>query len=109
MKFLLLLALLSIVNAIDFNDFDIKDYEEVKNSRNFTGKVVLVTGSSSGIGEGIVKLFAILGAKVVINGLNATKVESVAKEVEQLSPQKIKVSMIFIKLCIFLCILKSIQ
>ena len=48
MKLIVLLALISIVCA----DFDIKDYKDVINSRNFTGKVVLVTGSSSGIGEG---------------------------------------------------------
>ncbi|CAG2100198.1 unnamed protein product [Medioppia subpectinata] len=70
---------------------DIKAYFEVKNSRDFTGKVVLVTGSSSGIGEGIVKLFAILGANVVVTGRNETEIQRVAKEVLELSPKKLKV------------------
>ncbi|CAG2171922.1 unnamed protein product [Oppiella nova] len=92
MKSILLLVLLSIVNADNnnTNDFDIKDYENVKNSRNFTGKVVLVTGSSTGIGEGIVKLFSILGAKVVVTGRNETQIEKVAQEVQQLSPYGLK-------------------
>lgn len=33
----------------------------------FVGKVVLVTGSSSGIGESVVRRFAALGASVVVN------------------------------------------
>ena len=88
MNCIILLALfVSIVSA----DYPIDDYKSVANSRNFTGKVVLVTGSSSGIGEGIVKLFSILGAQVVVTGTNATKVTAVAKQVEQLSPKKLKV------------------
>ncbi|CAG2169984.1 unnamed protein product, partial [Oppiella nova] len=71
-------------------DFDIKDYLDVINSRNFTGKVVLVTGSSSGIGEGITKLFSILGANVVVTGRKADDVQRVGKEVQELSPKKLK-------------------
>ncbi|CAG2110785.1 unnamed protein product, partial [Medioppia subpectinata] len=71
-------------------DYSIEDYMKVKESRNFTGKVVLTTGSSSGIGEGIVKLFAILGAHVVVTGRNQTEIDIVAKEVEQLSPHHLK-------------------
>ncbi|CAG2172893.1 unnamed protein product, partial [Oppiella nova] len=89
MKILLFIALVSIVSA-QFDDFDIDDYKDVVNSRNFTGKVVLVTGSSSGIGEGIVKLFSILGANVVVTGRKDTEVQKVAKEVEELSPKKLK-------------------
>ena len=66
-------------------------YEAVKNSRNFTGKVVLVTGSSSGIGEGTVKLFSLLGAQVVVTGRNETRIKSVAEEVHKLSPHGLKV------------------
>ncbi|CAG2116765.1 unnamed protein product [Medioppia subpectinata] len=72
------------------NDYPIEDYKAVAKSRNFTGKVVLVTGSSSGIGEGIVKLFSILGANVVVNGRKAQDVQRVAKEVQELSPLKLK-------------------
>ncbi|CAG2173006.1 unnamed protein product [Oppiella nova] len=71
-------------------DFDIKDYKDVINSRNFTGKVVLVTGSSSGIGEGISKLFSILGANVVVTGRKEADVQKVATEVQELSPKKLK-------------------
>ncbi|CAG2117470.1 unnamed protein product, partial [Medioppia subpectinata] len=49
-----------------------------------------VTGSSSGIGEGIVKLFSILGANVVVTGRTAPDVQRVAKEVQELSPLKLK-------------------
>ncbi|CAG2107951.1 unnamed protein product [Medioppia subpectinata] len=62
----------------------------IKESRNFTGKVVLTTGSSTGIGEGIVKLFSILGASVVITGRNETQIAKVAQEVQRLSPYKLK-------------------
>ncbi|CUT17910.1 MULTISPECIES: 3-hydroxybutyrate dehydrogenase [Candidatus Ichthyocystis] len=41
----------------------------------FTDKVVLVTGSTSGLGLGIAKKFLINGAKVVINGINSSEEE----------------------------------
>ena len=87
----ILFALFSIAMAVNPNDFPTADYLTVKNSRNFTGKVVLVTGSSSGIGEGIVKLFSILGAKVVVTGRKEADVHKVAQEVHQLSPEKLMV------------------
>ncbi|XP_054161711.1 3-oxoacyl-[acyl-carrier-protein] reductase FabG-like [Oppia nitens] len=68
------------------NDF----YDEVRNSRNFTGKVVLVTGSGVGIGASIVKLYSALGANVVITSQNADDVHKVAVEAQQLSPKKLK-------------------
>ncbi|CAG2180696.1 unnamed protein product, partial [Oppiella nova] len=55
-----------------------------------TGKVVLVTGSSSGIGKGIVKLFSVLGAEVVVTGRKEGQVKRVAQEVQELSPKKLK-------------------
>ncbi len=66
-------------------------YNKVKNARNFTGKVVLVTGSTSGLGETTVKLFSSLGARVVITGLNGTRLKKVGEEVTKLSPQGLKV------------------
>lgn len=61
-------------------------------SSEFEGKVVLVTGSSSGIGESTVKLFAAAGAKVVVTGRNAERIANVAKACEALSPKGLKVS-----------------
>ena len=86
-----ILVSICIVKADIYYDSSNEEYINVKNSRNFTGKVVLVTGSSSGIGEGIVKLFALLGARVVVTGRNQTEIERVAEEVIELSPNKLKV------------------
>ena len=93
-KCIVILALFSLIWAQDFYNLDPEDYESVKESRDFTGKVALVTGSSSGIGEGIVKVLSLLGAQVVITGRNATEIERVAEECQQLSPKKLKVRLI---------------
>jgi 3-oxoacyl-[acyl-carrier protein] reductase len=58
------------------------------NPLDFTGKVVLVTGSSRGIGAEMIKAFGQRGAKCVVNyftdpqGQNKADAESVAKELE---------------------------
>src|ERR1700741_2060900 len=93
MRSIVCLALIgvSLVNANIFYDLTKDDLNRVKESRNFTGKVVLVTGSNSGIGEGITKLFSFLGAQVVVTGRNATTVKQLAKEVQELSPTKLQV------------------
>jgi NADP-dependent 3-hydroxy acid dehydrogenase YdfG len=74
--------------------FEIKAdvYNDVKNSRNFTGKVVLVTGSTSGMGESVAKLFSSLGAKVVVTGRNKIQLEKAGNEVSELSPHGLKVN-----------------
>ncbi|XP_054167738.1 uncharacterized protein LOC128965109 isoform X2 [Oppia nitens] len=58
-------------------------------SYDFTGKVVLITGSSSGIGEGIALLFAKSGANVVITGRNGDRVTKVAKQCKDVSPKQL--------------------
>src|SRR5918996_6439622 len=56
---------------------------------DFTGKVVLVTGSSRGIGAEMIKAFGKHGARCVVNyltdeeGLNKTDAINVAKELEE--------------------------
>jgi 3-oxoacyl-[acyl-carrier protein] reductase len=56
---------------------------------DFTGKVVLVTGSSRGIGAEMIKAFGKYGAQCVVNyltdaeGLNKTDATNVAKELEE--------------------------
>jgi len=48
---------------------------------NFTGKVVIVTGSARGIGRAIAQTFADQGAHVVISDLEQALVESVAAQI----------------------------
>ena len=59
-------------------------------SGNFENKVVLVTGSSSGIGEATVLLFAKFGAKVVVTGRNASNIAKVAQQCSKCSPHGLK-------------------
>lgn len=56
----------------------------------FTGKVVLVTGASSGIGAETAIEFSKLGASVVITGRNQDSLNNVAKQCEEISPTKLK-------------------
>lgn len=51
----------------------------------FTGKVVLITGASSGIGAATAKQFANLGASVALTGRNKENLESVASQCASVS------------------------
>ncbi|CAG2175466.1 unnamed protein product [Oppiella nova] len=55
-------------------------------SRDFTAKVVLITGSSSGIGAVTAVEFARLGAQVVVTGRRRDRVSAVAKQCAEASP-----------------------
>ncbi|GBP85338.1 11-beta-hydroxysteroid dehydrogenase-like 2 [Eumeta japonica] len=55
---------------------------------SFTNKVVIVTGSSSGIGASTAILFAREGAKVTITGRNVEKLNKVEKEIDKLTGNK---------------------
>ncbi|RWS15400.1 putative oxidoreductase-like protein [Dinothrombium tinctorium] len=54
--------------------------------QEFKDKVVLVTGSNSGIGEETVVLFASYGAKVVVTGRNELRINNVTSKCQQKSP-----------------------
>ncbi|CAG2110946.1 unnamed protein product, partial [Medioppia subpectinata] len=54
------------------------------------GKVVLITGSSGGIGATTAVEFARNGAQVVITGRNADKLSDVAKDCLKISPKVLK-------------------
>ena len=49
---------------------------------NLKGKIVLVSGSSRGIGFGIAKSFAIEGATVIITGRDQKKLDDAIKEID---------------------------
>ncbi|CAG2174724.1 unnamed protein product [Oppiella nova] len=55
---------------------------------NFSGKVVLITGSSSGIGAVTAVQFSRAGAHVVVTGRRADRVSEVAKECLKVSPKQ---------------------
>ncbi|XP_055540075.1 3-oxoacyl-[acyl-carrier-protein] reductase FabG-like [Wyeomyia smithii] len=54
----------------------------------FTGKVVLITGASSGIGEGTAKFLARYGASLVLTGRNKDNLNKVGEACEAISKQK---------------------
>lgn len=49
---------------------------------NFAGKVILITGASSGIGAETAKLLGRLGASLALNGRNEDRLKTTAAEIE---------------------------
>ena len=47
-------------------------------------KIVLITGASSGIGEGCARKFASEGAKLILNSRSADKLEALAMDLKRL-------------------------
>ena len=47
---------------------------------NLSGKTVLITGASRGIGEAAAKTFAQAGANVMLTARNADKLENIKKK-----------------------------
>ena len=47
------------------------------------GKIVFITGASSGIGEGCARKFASQGSDVILNARNVAKLEELKKELEK--------------------------
>lgn len=52
---------------------------------DFSGKIALVTGSSSGIGQAIAIQLARSGAQLTITGRDGKRLEAVSKEIETIS------------------------
>lgn len=82
------------ISAINGDVDDIKvlpeEFYAIRNALDFEGKVVLISGSSSGIGATTARLFATLGAKVVVTGRNETRIQEVVSDCHKLSPCKLK-------------------
>jgi 2-deoxy-D-gluconate 3-dehydrogenase len=55
----------------------------MENAFNLKGKVAIVTGGNGGIGKGIVRGFAAMGADIVIAARNAQKTADAKREIEE--------------------------
>ncbi len=53
-----------------------------------TGKVALVTGSTSGLGETVARRLGAMGATVIIHGLNPARGEAIAADITRAGPGK---------------------
>ncbi|CAG2108642.1 unnamed protein product, partial [Medioppia subpectinata] len=62
-------------------------------------KVVLITGSSSGIGAATAALFASAGAQVVVTGRNVENIAEVAKDCTDRSPKGLKALEVVADVC----------
>ncbi|QMU29039.1 SDR family NAD(P)-dependent oxidoreductase [Adhaeribacter radiodurans] len=59
---------------------------------NIAGKVVIITGASSGLGEAAAKHLAALGATVVLGARRADRIEKLAKEMQDMGGHALAVS-----------------
>ncbi|MFM8394532.1 MAG: oxidoreductase [Acidobacteriota bacterium] len=59
--------------------------------KRLADRVAVVTGAGSGLGEGIVRLFAEEGARVVVSNRDASKAEAVAASIVELGGQAIAI------------------
>jgi 3-oxoacyl-[acyl-carrier protein] reductase len=50
------------------------------------GKTAIVTGAAGGFGEGIARLFAREGARLVLSDINQVAVERLAEELDRAHP-----------------------
>lgn len=73
---------------LEFPVIQVTNYLDMSstNVHDFNNKVVLVTGSSGGIGAEAVKYFSRCGAQVVVTGRNAKAINDIAAECGSLSP-----------------------
>ena len=67
-------------------------YETFKNSEPFTGKTILITGSSRGIGFAIAKAFSRYNCTVVITGKNETNLSKAAEKLSNTACDLISIS-----------------
>ena len=74
----IILYLISYTNSEQFIDKNNHDF--------FKNKIVLITGSTMGIGLSIAKKFSRTGATIIINGRNEKKVEAAVKMIKKNSP-----------------------
>ena len=54
------------------------------------GKIVLITGATSGIGEGCARKFAAMGSDVILNGRNLVKLDHLADELAAMGSDVLK-------------------
>jgi len=72
---------------------DIQSYEPAQDLLD--GRVILVTGATSGIGRAVARDLVRYGATVVLHGRNATALETLYEELKQLGPEPVAAQLDF--------------